>query len=128
MPEANRFLLHVMAAVAEHEAQAISDRTRAALAAAKARGVVLGWSMLERKEEQRQASHKGAAKNAENACMHAANVLPVIRQIAAGGASLRQIADELNTRGIKTARGGLWYAGTVRNITARDTYKHAEAA
>ncbi|MGX0904973.1 DNA invertase Pin-like site-specific DNA recombinase [Roseovarius sp. MBR-79] len=49
MPEANRFLLHVMAAVAEHEAQAISDRTRAALATAKARGAVLGWSMTERK-------------------------------------------------------------------------------
>lgn len=128
MPEANRFLLHVMAAVAEHEAQAISDRTRAALAAAKARGVALGWSMPERKEEQRRASRKGAAKNAENACMHAANVLPIIRQIAAGGASLRQIADELNTRGIKTARGGLWYATTVRNIMARDNEIEAQAA
>jgi hypothetical protein len=60
--------------------------------------------------------------------MHAANVLPIIRQIAAGGASLRKIADELNTRGIKTARGGLWYAATVRNVIARDTYKQAEAA
>lgn len=120
MPEANRFLLHVMAAVAEHEAQAISDRTRAALAAAKARGVALGWSLPKRRGEQRQASRKGAAKNAQKADRHAANVLPVIRQIAAG-ASLRQIADELNTRGIKTARGGSWYAGTVRNVMARES-------
>jgi DNA invertase Pin-like site-specific DNA recombinase len=119
MPEANRFLLHVMAAVAEHEAQAISDRTRAALAAAKARGVALGWSIPERAGEQRQAARKGAERNARKADQHAANVLPVIRQIAARGASLRQIADELNTRGIKTARGGLWYAATVRNVEAR---------
>jgi hypothetical protein len=75
--------------------------------------------MPERKDEQRQASRKGAAKNAQKACMHASNVLPVIRQIAAGGASLRQIADELNARGIKTARGGQWYAGTVRSVLSR---------
>lgn len=118
-PQANRMMLQIFAVFAENEAKAISDRTKAALAAAKARGVALGWSMPERKEEQRQASRKGAAKNAKNACMHATNVLPVIRQIAAGGASLRQIADELNTRGIKTARGGLWYAATVRNMFAR---------
>lgn len=55
-----------------------------------------------------------------HACMHAANILPIIRQIAAGCASLRKIADELNDRGITTARGGLWYASTVRNIMARD--------
>lgn len=119
MPEANRFLLHVMAAVAEHEAQAISDRTRAALAAAKARGVALGWSMPGRSEEQRRAASKGAERNSRKADQHAANVLPIIRQIAARGASLRQIADELNTRGVKTARGGLWYAATVRNVEAR---------
>lgn len=128
MPEANRFLLHVMAAVAEHEAQAISDRTRAALAAAKARGVALGWSRAERWDEQRQAARKGAARNAQKADRHAANVLPIIRQIAADGASLRQIADELNTRGIKTARGGLWYAGTVRNVMARKIKIEAQAA
>jgi DNA invertase Pin-like site-specific DNA recombinase len=128
MPEANRFLLHVMAAVAEHEAQAISDRTRAALAAAKARGVALGWSMPARRDEQRHASRKGATTNVHKADRHAVNVLPVIRQIAAGGASLRRIADELNTRGIKTARGGLWYAATVRNIIARENESETQAA
>jgi len=120
MPEANRFLLHVMAAVAEHEAQAISDRTRAALAATKARGVALGWAMPGRAGEQRRAARRGAERNARKADQHAANVLPTIRQIAARGASLRQIADELNTRGIKTARDGLWYAATVRNVMARE--------
>jgi DNA invertase Pin-like site-specific DNA recombinase len=128
MPEANRFLLHVMAAVAEHEAQAISDRTRAALAAAKARGVALGWSMPERKEEQRRASRRGAAKNAQKACVHAANVLPVIHQIADSGTSLRRIANELNARGIKTARGGRWYAGTVRNVLLRNRATATTAA
>ena len=128
MPEANRFLLHVMAAVAEHEAQAISDRTRAALEAAKARGVALGWSMPGRAGEQRHAARKGAERNARKADQHAANVLPVIRQIAARGVSLRQIADELNTRGIKTARGGLWYAATVRNVMARENEIEAQAA
>jgi DNA invertase Pin-like site-specific DNA recombinase len=123
MPQANRFLLHVMAAVAEHEAQAISDRTRAALAAAKARGVALGWSIPSRQEEQRQAARKGAQRNAGKADQHAANVLPVVRQIAAGGASLRQIAEEMNARGIKTARGGKWHAATVRNLIGRTTEK-----
>lgn len=128
MPEANRFLLHVMAAVAEHEAQAISDRTKAALAAAKARGVALGWSMPSRQEEQRRASKKGAAMTAQKADRHAVNVLPVIREIATGGASLRQIAAALNERGIKTARGGLWYAATVRNVLARQQELEALAA
>lgn len=119
MPQADRFLLHIMAAVAEHEAQAISDRTRAALSAAKARGVALGWSMPGRAAEQLLASRKGAERNARLADQRAANVLPMIRQIAAGGASLRRIADELNARGIGTARGGRWHAATVRNALAR---------
>jgi DNA invertase Pin-like site-specific DNA recombinase len=116
MPEANRFLLHVMAAVAEQEGRAISERTKAALAAAKARGVKLGWSSPERVAEQRQAAKKGAAVNNARAATFAANIFPVIERIRAGGGSLRQIAAELNARGIKTARGGEWYATTVRNI------------
>jgi len=107
-----------MAAVAEQEGRAISERTKAALAAAKARGVKLGWSNPKRAFEQREAAKKGAAVNRARALTHAENVLPVIKQIRAGGASLRQMAAELNARGIKTARGGKWHATTVRNILA----------
>jgi DNA invertase Pin-like site-specific DNA recombinase len=118
MPEANRFVLHIMAAVAEQEGRAISERTKAALAAAKARGVKLGWSIPERASEQRQAAKKGAAVNKALALIHAENVFPIVKQIRTGGASLRQIAAKLNTQGIKTARGGKWHATTVRNILA----------
>ncbi|WP_316016069.1 recombinase family protein [Roseobacter sp. HKCCA0434] len=126
MPEANRFVLHIMAAVAEQEGRAISERTRAALAAAKARGVKLGWAIPERASEQAQASRKGVAANKVRALSHAENVLPVIEQIGAGGASLRQIAEELNFRGVRTARGGKWYASTVRNVlrTSRGSETH----
>jgi predicted alpha/beta-hydrolase family hydrolase len=84
--------------------------------------------MPARVDEQRQASRKGANRNAQKADQHAANVLPIICLIAAGGASLRRIADELNARGIKTARGGLWYAATVRNLMVRKPEIEAQAA
>ena len=52
--------------------------------------------------------------------LFAENVLPIVRQIqAAGATTLAQIADALNTRGVQTARGGSWYASTVRNLLAR---------
>jgi len=127
MPEANRFVLHIMAAVAEQEGRTISERTKAALAAAKARGVKLGWSIPERTSEQRQAARKGAAVNKARALTYAENVLPVVEQISAGGASLRQIAAELNARGIKTARGGKWHATTVRNILKVENGAEAHA-
>nr|WP_235858345.1 recombinase family protein [Cereibacter sphaeroides] len=106
MPEANRFVLHIMAAVAEQEGQAISERTRAALAAAKARGIALGWSIPSRKEEQRLASTEGARRNALKADQDARTLLPLIRQIGGQEVSLRQIAAEWNARGVRTARGG----------------------
>jgi len=128
IPEANRFVLHIMAAVAEQEGRAISERTKAALAAAKARGVKLGWSNPKRAFEQRQAAKKGAAVNRARALTHAENALPVIKQIRAGGASLRQIAAELNVRGIKTARGGKWHATTVQNILTASNSAESRAA
>lgn len=126
MPEANRFMLHVMAAVAEHEGQAISERTKAALAAAKARGVKLGWAMPERKQDQKRASARSAAVRKAKADTFAANILPVIRSLQEQGLSLRGVAQALNDRGVKTARGGQWYATTVRNIIVAEN--HAEAA
>jgi DNA invertase Pin-like site-specific DNA recombinase len=119
MPEANRVFLHIMAAMAEHEAQAISDRTKAALAAAKARGQALGWSIPGRQDEQRDAARKGATRNAEKADRHAGTVRPLIASLQAQGMSLRAIAAELNARNVKTARGGDWHAMTVRNALQR---------
>nr|WP_111298133.1 recombinase family protein [Paracoccus saliphilus] len=120
LPSANRFTLHIMAALAEEEGRMISARTKAALAAAKARGAKLGWSIPKRQEEQRKASQRGVEAVSRAADAHAQNLLPVVRQIADGGASLNQIAAELNRRGISTARGGKWYATTVRNLLARE--------
>ena len=62
-------------------------------------------------------TRKGAAVNKARALAYAENVLPVIEQIGAGGVSLRQIAAELNARGIKTARGVKWHATTVRKYS-----------
>jgi len=119
MPEANRFVLHIMAAVAEQEGRAISERTKAALAAAKARGVKLGWSIPERASEQRQAARRGVAVRVAQADDFAANVFPIIRDLQSNGLSLRGVANTLNERRFETARGGKWQAATVRNVLAR---------
>jgi DNA invertase Pin-like site-specific DNA recombinase len=112
-PDVDPFILHLFAALAEKERAMIATRTKAALAAAKARGVKLGGPKL---AEARKAA---VERNVANADHHAANVLPVIRQIQRSGASLHQIANALNARGIATARGGRWYAKSVSNALAR---------
>lgn len=113
MPEANRVTIHILAAVAEHEREMISQRTRAALQAARARGTVLG------NPDPLPASRQGtAALKAQTAVFHA-TVRPLILALRQQGYSLVMIAKELNGRHIPTARGGLWYATTVRNILRR---------
>lgn len=114
MPEANRFMLHVMAAVAENEARAISDRTKAALAAKKARGAKLGFANPDRKDQGR-ACRAGAGVNAAKARDFAENVLPLIEALMKDGMTLQDCADALNRRGVATARGGSWHPATVRN-------------
>ncbi len=113
-PEVDPFILHLFAALAEKERAMISTRTKAALAAAKARGVALGNPKLSKARKSAVAPIKALADQ------HAANVLPVIREIRrAGATSLHQIADALNARGIPTARGGRWHSSTVNNIVGR---------
>jgi len=115
--DADPFMLHVYAALAEKERNLIAERTRAALAAKRAQGAALG-----NRTNLAAAQAKGMATNQGNADAHAANVLPIIRQIQASGATtLRAVAEALNARGIQTARGGQWYAATVRNVLGRSS-------
>jgi DNA invertase Pin-like site-specific DNA recombinase len=116
LPPAYRFVVHIMAAVAEQEAEAISKRTKAALAAAKARGTQLGGRRVtpERFAEigarARQARSIKAAKTRRE-------ILPLIQEAKAGGATtLRQIAAELNESGETTPRGGQWSAVQVMRV------------
>lgn len=122
MPEANKFMLHIMAAVAENEAEAISARTKAALAAAKVRGVALGWAQNRDPETHRAATQKGNAVSAEvrraKAESFAEQLRPVIREIGEG-ASLSAIARELNARGIRTQRGKAWSPVQVSRVLER---------
>jgi DNA invertase Pin-like site-specific DNA recombinase len=119
MPMASRLTVHVLAAVAEHEREMISQRTKAALAAAKARGVKLGNPHGARALRGLGNAHAVAGAKAK-ADAHMNGVLPVIEAIYDGGTeSLHGIAKELNLRGILTARGGRWHATTVSNLIDR---------
>ena len=114
MPFANKLTIHILAAVAEHEREAISERTKAALAAAKARGTRLGNPNPAYALKRMRAARKVQIER------FAANVLPVIRGIqAAGYDSCNAIARQLNVRKIATARGGRWTHMQVGQILAR---------
>jgi DNA invertase Pin-like site-specific DNA recombinase len=113
--DADPFMLHLYAALAEKERHLIADRTRVALAARKAQGVRLG-----NPTNLGEAGVKGAATQRAEADAFAAKVLPIVRMIQTEGATtLRAIAGALNERGVRTARGGEWHDSTVRNLLAR---------
>jgi DNA invertase Pin-like site-specific DNA recombinase len=108
-PNADPFMLHVHAAMSEHERRLISARTKAGLERAKARGVKLGkhGAVL-------------ARENAAKAKAQARELKPVIAELRkAGKATVRAIMEELNGRGIKTLRGGTWHPQTVNVLLHR---------
>jgi len=116
MPQANRFVVHILAAVAEQEAEAISKRTKAALAAAKARGTVLGGRRVSA-ERFAEIAAGGRQVRTEKATAQREALQPTIDRIrAAGAVTLRQIAAELNARNVPTARGGEWSAVQVSRV------------
>lgn len=108
MPEASRLTIHILAAVAEHERGMISARTKAALAAAKARGKKLGAPNPERE--------KATAANVAAADRFASTHWPLIETLREEGQSYRAIAREMNERKLRTRTGKDWTAAQVRNI------------
>jgi len=115
--DADPFMLHLYAALAEKERRLISERTRSALAAKKAAGAKLG-----NRVNIAEAGAMGRRTLAREADQFAASIRPMIEAIkAAGNVGLGSIAEVLNARGIRTARGGRWHASTVRNLLMRST-------
>jgi DNA invertase Pin-like site-specific DNA recombinase len=124
MPTANRLTVGIMALVAEEEARMISARTKAALAAAKARGQKLGrpaGTVIPATRESTQRGADAAAAGRRMAADRAAHfIVPVIEALQAEGTSLAQIARKLSTAGVRTPRGGTgWTATAVRRALLR---------
>jgi DNA invertase Pin-like site-specific DNA recombinase len=108
-PHANRLMVHMLAAFAEHEREQISKRTKDALAAAKARGTRLGRHGT---EVLAPAHHMAAMERATK-------LAPVLDELASAGLSARAIAVELTRRCVPTPRGGVWHAQTVLRMLNR---------
>jgi DNA invertase Pin-like site-specific DNA recombinase len=109
-PFATRLTIHILAAVAEHEREMISQRTKAALAAAKARGVKLGNPRLEEARRRALATRRAVEP--------APDLVSLVTGLAGQGLSLREIARRLNRLNLRTLRGKEWYAGTVAKVLA----------
>jgi DNA invertase Pin-like site-specific DNA recombinase len=117
-PQANRLTIHILAAVAEHEACTGSDRTRAALAAAKVRGVVLGgWRG---RAGTCNDLARARAVRTDKAGRRASDLRGTIQEIQRNGAqSLCAVASGLNQRGISAPLGGHWHAAQVKRVLSR---------
>lgn len=109
-----KFMINQMAAVAELEAGLISQRTKTALQAAKARGVKLGGFRGHVVDQKLAVEHHQKAADE-----FAFAVAPMVQEMRDNGMSLRQIAAELAAKGVQTRRGGAWNPTTVKNLLER---------
>jgi len=119
LPTANNFTVHIFSAAAEHEAKAISDRTKAALAASKARGRKLGGLReggFGQPEQRLVGQQRSIQTRQAKALSFAADVSPFVTEMRQAGMSLRTIAADLNAKQIPTARGKAWTAMAVQRI------------
>lgn len=107
-PSANRLTVHVLSAVAEHEARMISERTKAALGAAKARGTKLGGDRGNLSSIASQGTLASAVIRRERSMERAKDLASVLQPLIHQGLSLREIAKHLNCSSIQAPRGGLW--------------------
>ena len=120
MPDANRLTVGIMAMIAEHERDAISARTKAALAAAKARGVALGNPTHLDSNARRLGTTASARVRSARAAQRARDAAATIAELRAAGArSLRDFARGLNDKHVPAGRGGVWHPASVRRLLAR---------
>ncbi len=118
MPAANRLTVGIMAMVAEEEGRMISARTKAALAAARARGVKLGTPANLKHGDLGRA--RSAEARSAAATARARDLAPVVEELRAAGATgLRALARGLNDRNVPAPRGGAWHAAQVRHLLRR---------
>jgi DNA invertase Pin-like site-specific DNA recombinase len=113
--DADPFMLHLYAALAEKERRLISERTKAALAAKKAQGAKLG-----NPRDLAAAGNSGRKIQAAAADEFVARLMPLVRAIQNTGATtLEAITCALNERGVRSPRGARWYVSSVSNLLAR---------
>jgi DNA invertase Pin-like site-specific DNA recombinase len=118
-PHANKAMIGIMAIMAQQEAETISKNTKAALAAAKARGVKLGTAGVRNLRNRKLGSQRGVATRNRQAQEHAERVGTVIRPMVEQRLSLRAIAARLNDATVDTVRGGAWSANQVKQVIDR---------